>query len=162
MPSPLPEKQGGMIYIVLLLAVAMMGGASAVSLQVAQTTQARSNEAALLAIGLEFRRALQSYAEATPMGFPTNPESLEELLRDPRHPGVLRHLRRIYPDPFTGKTTWGLIRGPDRRIVAIHSLSTGTTYKRENFPPELESLQGQAHHSEWLFSIATMTQAHPK
>ena len=156
------QRQSGMIYIVLLLAVALIGGASAVSLHVAHTTQARSNEEALIAIGLEFRRALQRYAEATPMGFPTSPESLQELLRDPRSPGMRRHLRRIYPDPMTGKPSWGLLRGPDQRIVGIHSLSDTTTYKRENFPVELESLRGLERHREWVFSVSSPPEAAPK
>lgn len=142
----------GMIYLGLLLAIAAIGGVSAVGLRLAHTIQTRNAETELLAIGLEFSRALESYAEATPMGFPVFPETLEELLRDPRKPGMQRHLRRIYPDPLTGKTEWGLLRGPDRRIMAIHSLSKTKTYKRENFPPGLESLSGAEQHDEWLFS----------
>lgn len=147
------KRQCGMIYVALLLAVALIGGVSAVGLKVAQTIQTRQAEAELLAIGLEFRNALQSYAEATPNGVPPAPESLAELLRDPRYPGVRRHLRRIYHDPLTGKTDWGIIRGPDRRIAGIHSLSTGATFKRDGFPGELAALAGKESHDQWVFSI---------
>jgi type II secretory pathway pseudopilin PulG len=141
-----------MIYLGLLLAIAVIGGVSAVGLRLAHSIQIRSAERELLAIGLEFRRALESYAEATPMGFPVNPETLQELLRDPRQPGMQRHLRRIYADPLTGKADWGLLRGPDRRILAIHSRSKTATFKRANFPPELESLSGVERHDEWIFT----------
>jgi type II secretory pathway pseudopilin PulG len=150
-----PSKpQRGMIYLALLLAVALIGGVSAVGLKVAQTIQTRQAEAELLAIGLEFRYALQSYAEATPNGVPPAPESLAELLRDPRYPGVRRHLRRIYHDPLTGKADWGIIRGPDRRIAGIHSLSKGAAIKRDGFPGELAALVGKDSHDQWVFSIS--------
>ena len=150
------QRQTGMIYVALLLAVALMGGLSAVGLKVAQTLQQRNAEAELLAIGLEFRNALQSYAEATPNGLPNTPASLAELLRDPRSPGVKRHLRRLYHDPFTGKAEWGIVRGPDQRIFGIHSLSNTPTFKRENFPVELASLSGSLRHADWIFAIATL------
>lgn len=147
--------QGGMIYLALLLGVALIGGLSAVSLKVAQTLQLRSAEAELVAIGVEFRNALQSYADATPNGLPNTPENLSELLRDARSPGIQRHLRRIYHDPLTGKPEWGIIRGPDQRIVGIHSLSQGETLKRENFPAELAYLSGAKAYKDWIFSITS-------
>lgn len=145
-----------MIYIALLLAVALIGGLSAVGLSVAKTIQQRNAEAELLAIGLEFRNALQSYAEATPNGLPNTPASLAELLHDPRSPGVKRHLRRLYHDPFTGKAEWGIVRGPDQRIFGIYSLSKTPTIKRENFPTELASLNGSLRHADWVFAIAAL------
>ena len=144
-----------MIYLALLLGVALIGGLSAVSLKVAQTIQLRGAEAELLAIGVEFRSALQSYADATPNGLPNTPNSLSELLRDARSPGIQRHLRRIYHDPLTGKPEWGIVRGPDRRIVGIHSLSQGKALKRENFSAELAYLSGTREHKDWVFSITS-------
>ena len=142
-----------MIYLALLLGISLIGGLSAIGLNVTHTATQRSAEAELLAIGLEFRHALQSYAEATPNGLPNTPESLAELLRDPRNPGIQRHLRRLYRDPFTGKAEWGIVRGPDQRIIGIHSLSSTTTFKRENFPSELASLSGGLRHSDWIFGV---------
>jgi type II secretory pathway pseudopilin PulG len=153
------QRQTGMIYVALLLAVALMGGLSAVGLKVAQTLQQRSAEAELLAIGLEFRNALQSYAEATPNGLPNTPAALAELLRDPRSPGVIRHLRRLYHDPFTGKAEWGIVCGPDQRIFGIHSLSNTPTFKRENFPVELAALSGSLRHVDWVFAIAALPES---
>ena len=151
------NTQGGMIFVALLLGVALIGGLSAVSLKVAQNIQLRGAEAELLAIGVEFRNALQSYADATPNGLPNTPANLAELLRDARSPGIQRHLRRIYHDPLTGKPEWGIVRGPDQRIVGIHSLSQGETLKRENFPAELAYLSGAKGHKDWIFSVSTQT-----
>ncbi len=146
------SRQNGMIYLALLLAVALIGGVSAVSLKVAQTIQQRSAEAELILIGLEFYHALKSYADATPNGLPNTPENLTELLKDPRYPGVKRHLRRIYYDPLTGKAEWGILRGPDQRIYGIHSLSRSDVLKQDNFPAELVYLTGKAKHTDWVFA----------
>lgn len=141
-----------MIYLALLLGVALMGGVSAVSLKVAQTIQLRSAEAELVVIGLEFHHALKSYADATPNGLPNTPENIAELLRDPRYPGVKRHLRRLYYDPLTGKAEWGILRGPDQRIYGIHSLSRSDALKQENFPAELVYLTGKMKYRDWVFA----------
>ena len=153
---PQVKRQTGIIYVALLLAITLIGGLSAVGLKVAQTLQQRSAEAELVAIGLEFRNALQSYAEATPNGLPNTPAALAELLRDPRSPGTHRYLRRIYHDPFTGKAEWGIVRDPEQRIIGIHSLSNTPTFKRENFPTELSALSGKLRHADWVFAIATL------
>ena len=136
------KRQSGLIYVALLLAVTLTGGLSAIGMKVAQTQQQRSAEADLLAIGLEFRKALQSYAEATPNGLPNTPVTLTEL--------------RIYHDPFTGKAEWGIVRGSDQRILGIHSLSKTPTFKRENFPPELAALSGSQRHADWVFAVASL------
>lgn len=147
------DAQRGLIYVALLLALAAVGGLSAIGLKVAQSIQARQAEAELLAIGLEFRNALQSYAEATPNGLPPSPETLDELLRDRRYPGIKRHLRRLYHDPMTGKAEWGVVRGVDRRIVGIHSLSAGKVFKRSGFMPGMETLTEKEVYSDWIFGI---------
>ena len=140
-----------MIYVALLLALALIGGGSAIALQFAETARIRAAEAELLGIGAEYRRALQRYAEATPIGFPTAPEKIEELLRDPRQPGKQRHLRRIYVDPLTGKAEWGLVRDMDRRIVGIHSLSHTPVMKHDGFPGDLTALGNKDFHDQWIF-----------
>jgi type II secretory pathway pseudopilin PulG len=148
-----PVKAGGFTYIGLLIFVAVLGAAATASLGAGTSLLRRGSEAELLAIGLEFRAALKSYAEATPFGQPDAPKELAELLRDPRHPGVRRHLRRLYVDPLTGKAEWGLVRDPGGRILGIHSLSTTPTLRQENFPLGLESLKEARRHDEWVFAL---------
>lgn len=145
-------RQQGMTYIGLLIAVAIIAAAATASLAAGTAMQQRYTEAELLAIGLEYRAALQSFANATPAGLPTTPMELAELLEDPRYPGVRRHLRRIYPDPLTGNTNWGIVRGPDGRISGVHSLSRTPTIRHSGFPPGLESLEQAQVHSDWVFS----------
>ena len=61
------------------------------------------------------------------------PLRLEELLQDPRHPGIQRYLRKIYLDPMTGSAEWGLITGPGGEIYGVHSLSEDEPLKKSQF-----------------------------
>lgn len=146
------RRQQGFTYIGLLIMVAIVAAGATAALDAGATLQRRDVEAELLAIGGEFRAALQSYADATPVGMPQAPLELKELLRDPRYPGVRRHLRRIYPDPLSGKTEWGIVRAPDGRIAGIHSLDRTPTIKRSGFPLGLEHFAKAARHDEWVFA----------
>ncbi len=144
--------QAGFTYIALLIIVAMIAAGATAALGAGAALQQRESEAELLAIGLEFRQALQSYADATPSGQPTEPRELAELLRDPRYPGVRRHLRRIYPDPLTGQVEWGIVRFPDGRISGMHSLSKTPTLRQIGFPAGLEGLEKAETHDAWIFA----------
>ncbi|WP_126446451.1 type II secretion system protein [Sulfuricystis multivorans] len=145
--------QAGFTYVGLLIAVALIALTGMTVLEVGTQLQRRAQEAELLAIGQEFRAALKSYAEATPLGQPDAPQELAELLRDPRHPGTKRHLRRIYPDPLTGNKTWGVVRAPDGRVLGIHSLDTTPTLRRSGFPVGLEAFAQAHRHDEWVFAL---------
>ena len=152
--SAASARQGGFTYIGLLIMVALIAAGATASLGAGASLQRRDVEGELLAIGLEFRAALQSYADASPIGQPTAPRELAELLRDPRYPGVRRHLRRVYPDPLTGAAHWGLLRSPDGRIAGIHSLSGAPVIRQANFPPGLEGFEKARWHSDWVFAMA--------
>jgi type II secretory pathway pseudopilin PulG len=148
----MPNGERGFSYIGLLVFIAVTAAASAVVLGAGTAMQQRDDEAELLAIGNEFRAAFASYAAATPLGTPQEPKELADLLRDPRQPGVLRHLRRVHPDPLTGKTTWGIVRSPEGRIVGIHSLSRTPTFRRTGFPAGNETFEKSDRHDEWIFA----------
>lgn len=147
------RQSAGFTYIGLLITVAVIAAGATAALGTGTSLQLRDTEAELLAIGQEFRRALQDYAAATPFGQPDAPKELAELLRDPRQPGVRRHLRRIYPDPLTGKAEWGIERFPDGRIRGIHSLSKTQTIRRAGFPAGLEGFEKAERHDEWVFAL---------
>jgi hypothetical protein len=84
------------------------------------------------------------------------PLSLQDLLLDTRQTDQVRHLRKIYPDPMTGSTEWGLEIDPDtRRIMGVFSLSTQKPIKVGNFPPGLETLNKKEFINEWVFSADT-------
>ena len=144
-------SSGGFGLLGLLILIAILGIVGASGVQVGALMQRRAAEQDLLFVGMEFQRALASYAAASPAGAPRTPKTLEDLLRDPRQPGVRRHLRRIYVDPVTGAARWGLVRGPDGGIVAVHSLSGAAPIKQTGFESGMQHLAERGKYSEWVF-----------
>jgi hypothetical protein len=142
----------GFSYIWTLLLIAGMGVTMVLSVELASTAARRDKEKELLAIGRQFRAALARYYESpSHTGKPEYPESLEQLLRDERVPGVRRHLRRIFIDPMTGKAEWGLKR-IGGRIVGIHSLSGQTPIKQDGFEADSTQFRGRQSYAEWVFT----------
>ena len=146
---------GGFTYVGLLLAVAIMAAGLAAIGEVASTAAKRDKEAELLFVGDQFARAIAQYASMSP-GAQQYPPTLEDLLSDKRVPTVRRHLRRIYPDPITGRADWVLVRGPGGGIVGIHSQSLAQPLKTDNFPKQYESFKGAKTYSAWSFDAGTM------
>lgn len=146
-----PHRQSGVTYIGVLVLVALMGITAAVAADVWHTGQKRENERQLLFIGNQFRQAIGHYYERSPGPVKTFPRNLGDLLRDPRTPGVARHLRRIYPDPMTGSEEWGLVRGPSGEILGVFSRSEAIPLKKANFRKADASFENKERYSEWTF-----------
>jgi type II secretory pathway pseudopilin PulG len=124
-----------------------MGIALAVAGEVWQSTQRREKEQELLFVGDQFRRALALY-QANGGGYPAR---LEDLLEDPRVPGVRRYLRRIYRDPITGRAEWGLVKS-GAAITGVYSLSAEEPLKKAQFNLADQDFEGKRKYSEWVFS----------
>jgi type II secretory pathway pseudopilin PulG len=143
------RRQHGYSLLLLLFAVATLGLALAGAGEVWHTVVQREKETQLLFVGNQFRRAILAYHSASPDSVKQYPETLEDLLEDRRFPTVRRHLRRIHADPFTGTTTWGLVRA-NGRIIGVYSLSTGAAL-RTRFDARDAALEGTLQHDEWVF-----------
>jgi hypothetical protein len=52
---------------------------------------------------------------------------------------------------MTGRTEWGLIRGPGGEIFGIHSLSEDAPLKKSNFRLADRNFEGKTKYSEWIF-----------
>lgn len=141
----------GFFYLVLLAAVAAMGILLATAGEFWHMALKREKEQELLFVGDQFRRAFNLYDLHTPGNASRNPRSLEELLKDPRYPGVQRYLRKIYADPITGSTQWGVIKGPDGEIFGVHSLSEDEPVKKSGFSLVDAKFEGRSKYSDWVF-----------
>jgi len=75
------------------------------------------------------------------------------LLRDPRVPGVRRHLRRIYADPLTGNRDWAVVRDGQGFIIGIHSVAEGEPVKRAGFDMRLVNFDGARKYADWVFGL---------
>lgn len=145
------RAERGFTYLVLLAVVAAMGIVLATAGEVWHMALKREKEQELLFVGDQFRRAFALYAQRTPGNARRYPLSLEELLKDSRSPGVARYLRKIYPDPITGSTQWGLIKGPNGEIFGIHSLSEDEPVKKGGFSLADLKFDGRTKYSDWVF-----------
>jgi type II secretory pathway pseudopilin PulG len=145
------RREQGFTYFMVLFLVAGLGLATAAAGTMWHTVRQREKERELLALGEEFRTAIARYIRSTPSGRPQYPKRLEDLLSDPRFPGVARHLRRIYPDPMTGSPEWGLVKAPDGGIMGVHSLSQDRPLKRAGFRPLDARFEGATAYADWQF-----------
>lgn len=142
-------QQRGFSYLWVLLLVALMGIGLTVAAEIDATAAQRDKEQQLLAIGRQFRTAIERYHEAS--NVKEYPASLDDLLVDPRVPGVRRHLRKVFADPMTGRAEWGLVKVAGR-IVGVHSLSERQPIKQANFEADDFGFAGRSKYSEWVFT----------
>jgi hypothetical protein len=137
--------------------LAVVALASALTFEIAHTSARRAAETELLAIGKEFERAFASYYRQGATGGPRFPGSLDDLTRDPRVPGIRRHLRRVYVDPLTGGA-WGTVPAPGGGIMAVYSTSEDQPFHENIGPlvaPPLASIAPDAgktnRYRDWRF-----------
>lgn len=151
------RRERGFALILLLVLVAVLGAATAHVVQLGHAASRRDAEQALLAAGEDFRAALLSWRRAERAGSANaasrGPAELADLLRDPRVPGVRRHLRRVPVDPLTGRAEWGLVR-EGGGIVAVYSLAAGRPIKRQGFAPWQAGFEEAETYAQWRFGLA--------
>lgn len=148
------RPQHGFTFIAVLIAVAVAGIGLAVLGQTWQVASARARETELLFVGEQYRRAIRSYYLQPPAAG-NYPRRLQDLLRDPRTPGIVRHLRQLYPDPITGSAEWGLVRAPDGGILGVYSLAQGSPLKNANFRARDAEFEGRTSYADWKFVART-------
>jgi type II secretory pathway pseudopilin PulG len=143
-------RQRGAILLLLMVMVVIMGLAAGMAGQSWRSSMQKAREAELLWRGQQYQQAVASYY-AVKHG-PQNmlPAKLEYLLRDPRFPNVVRHLRKLYNDPMTGKE-WELVTDPAERIIGVRSRSDMEPFKQDGFPKALDKLRGKSSYREWEF-----------
>lgn len=129
----MPRSNQGFSYLIVLFAVAALGAGLAAAGIVWEKAASREKETELLFVGNAYRRAIASYYERTPGGVKTFPRSLDDLVKDPRFPNTVRHLRRLYKDPLTNSLEWALIAAPGGGIMGIYSTSEAHPIKMANF-----------------------------
>jgi type II secretory pathway pseudopilin PulG len=148
-------RQRGFTYLTVLFLVAILMGGLAVVGEVWETSAKREKEADLLFVGNEYRKAIQRYVLA---GKAQYPRTLDDLLKDPRQPSTQRYLRKLYPDPMTGKNEWGFVKGPDGGIGGVYSLSEDKPLKVAGFKQRDASLEGAQKYSDWKFAFTPVVQ----
>ena len=139
----------GFAYVLLLVAIAVIGLTASASLSLGANMARRDAEQQLLAIGLEFQAALRSYSGGSGQG----PRELEDLLKDPRSLGIRRHLRQIYADPLTGQAEWGTVKDAAGTVIGVYSRAEGQPIRQTGFEPALASFGEADSYAQWVFGL---------
>lgn len=145
------RHQSGFTFLGLLFFIAVLGIGMATTGVVWYQDAQRDKECELLFIGDQFRKAIGNYYERTPGTVKAYPKNLEDLLQDKRYVTTQRYLRRIYPDPMTGDSEWGMVRGPDGTIIGIYSQSQTRPIKTARFKAEDAPFQQAQQYTDWKF-----------
>lgn len=160
------QSEKGFIFLWALFAAALAGIMLAGTGQVWQITSQREKEKELLFVGDQFRQAVMSYYNNASGGPKEYPESLEQLLEDKRDVTTKRHLRKIFIDPMTNTTDWGLVEEPEleqedssvsissgkkKGIIGIYSLSKGMPLKIDNFKDHNADFSDAVTYQDWKF-----------
>ena len=160
------QSEKGFIFLWALFAAALAGIMLAGTGQVWQITSQREKEKELLFVGDQFRQAVMSYYNDAAGGANQYPESLEQLLEDRRGIVTKRHLRKIFIDPMTNTTDWGLIEEPEpeqedssvsmssgkkKGIIGVYSLSKGMPLKVDNFKDHNADFSDAVTYQDWKF-----------
>lgn len=133
------RQQRGFTYLTAILLVAVAGAGLGIVAESWSHARQREKEAELIWVGNQFKQAIGLYYQRSPGAIKRYPEKLEDLLEDKRFLSMQRYLRRIYPDPITGKPQWDLIAAPEGGIMGVRSISTS------------ESIRTKATYSDWKF-----------
>lgn len=140
----LQKNQAGFTYLAIIFVIAIMGVLLAeVGISWAQDGQ-REKERQLLFVGNQYRQAIALYYERTPGAVKRYPAKLEDLLLDERYNTSQHYLRKLYRDPITNQTQWGLVVSPEGGIMGVHSLSSKRTIKTAEFDYANRSFEGGA------------------
>lgn len=123
--------QEGITYVGLLFAIVLIGIAVLALTPTWSTVIRREKEEELLFRLGEFRRAIAAFRQDRGR----YPDKLEDLLEDSSQLQVRRYLRKIYPDPMTGKADWRLEYIVDKTgaiagIKDLHSKSTQEGFRK--------------------------------
>lgn len=151
MAHPIMNGERGFTYPAALMLVVVISVALTGAHQQWQTSVKRDREMELLFRGTQILEAINAYCRAGSEGECQYPRRFEDLLKDPRVPGVRRHLRKLYKDPMTRDGHWGIVYDGRGNIKGVFSKSAGSPLKTGGFPDALKSFENKAHYHEWKF-----------
>jgi type II secretory pathway pseudopilin PulG len=137
----------------MLFLVAIMGAMLAATGEVWYTINMRDKEKELLYVGQQYRQAIKLYFQSTPGPTKQYPKQLSDMLQDTRQQDLRRYLRKLYRDPVTGSTGWGLVTNGDGGIVGVYSLSEKNPFKIAGFEKENAAFEGKDKYSDWKFLV---------
>jgi type II secretory pathway pseudopilin PulG len=145
------SRERGFTYLSALLLVALSGLTLVAFAGAWSHAAQREKERELVFAGEQFRQAIALYYWRTPGGAHQYPKSLDDLLEDKRWPTTQRYLRRLYRDPITNTSDWGVVEAPGAAgIMGVYSKSTDAPIRTTVFPEA-------RNYTDWKFVFVPET-----
>lgn len=144
------RREEGFTYLGVIFLVAAVGAWLAATGEIWSHSRQREKEAELLWVGSQFRQAIGLYYQRTPGAVKRYPEKLQDLLEDRRYLSTQRYLRRIYNDPMSGTTAWGLVPATGGGIMGVYSLSNRRPIKSAGLTSPQDFTTAMKY-AEWRF-----------
>lgn len=148
-PASLTQEERGFSYLMLMIAVVVMGITLSAAARQWTVMVQRELEADLLAKGVEIQNALALYSATMKAGrvMPGEvyPQTLADLTRLPKP-----FLRKVYNDPV-GHGEWEVVRAPTGGIMGVRSKSRSKPIRQQNFPLVVRHFQGKPTYYDWVF-----------
>lgn len=123
-----PARAGeGYVFLGVLVLVVLVGVTATAAVRRWSLQAQREREVELDFRGQQIVQAIGHYWNEPSVGVHELPRTMDDLLEDRRGPRPVHHLRRLFPDPFTGRPDWVVVPGdpqdPQGRFVGVHSAS---------------------------------------
>ncbi|MBM4127347.1 MAG: type II secretion system protein [Nitrospira sp.] len=148
-PASLKQAERGFSYLMLMIAIVVMGIVMSVAARQWKVMVQRELEADLLTKGIEIQNALAFYSASMKAGrvMPGEvyPQTLADLTRQPKP-----FLRKVYGDPV-GHGEWEVVRAPTGGIMGVRSKSKSKPIRQQNFPLVVRHFQGKPTYYDWVF-----------
>ncbi len=146
------KRENGFTYIIVLLAVVLVGISLAAVGRYWSFVDKRDKEEELLFRGDRYVKAIDTYFKGAHGGANLYPKKLEDLLKDPRSLTPKRYLRKLYSDPMTSKADWiPIIEEKSGRIKGVKSRSKEAPIKEGGFEQQYKDFAGKKSYNEWEF-----------
>jgi type II secretory pathway pseudopilin PulG len=149
--TPFHRQEQGFSYVMLMMAIVLMGIGITVAARQWKTMVQRELEADLLAKGIEIQSALALYSASMKAGrvMPGEvyPHTLADLTRQPKP-----FLRKVYLDPL-GHGDFEIVRAPTGGIMGVRSKSKGKPIKEREFPLSVRHFEGRPTYADWVFQF---------
>ena len=154
-PVPTRSRARGFTYLGLLFVIALMSLLAAAAGTMAGFVSQRERERELLFVGRAYRTAIDRYREAHKGQAQPFPKSLSDLLGDSGPQSPRRYLRKLYADPMTGGSEWGIVKTAQGGIIGVYSLSTLRPIRsRSPYPADDVDLLSARSYRDWRFIAA--------
>lgn len=123
------NKGSGFTYVGVLLAISILSIGLTLVAEIWVKTVERQKRAELIWVGNQYIQAIESYYQSKTGSIHYYPPNLQSLILDERYLGIKRHIRTLYPNPFTGRADWMIISANEGGVAGVQLSANGKLFE---------------------------------